>query len=88
MTMEQHLHPQCPIIFHLTHLCLVSHIYKRDIVKQCRLRSDATECSIWPGSTLFSLNTGLSIKYSNNKKKKKKKQKSLILEKDLPKELR
>ena len=43
----------------LTHLCLASH--KRDICKQWRHRSDAAECSVWSGSTLFSLNTGTSI---------------------------
>ena len=49
----------------LTHLCLASR--KRDIGKQCRPKSDAAEYSIWPGSTLFALNTGISLKYGNNK---------------------
>ena len=35
--------------------------YKRDRVKQCRSRADATECGIWSGSTHFALNTGISI---------------------------
>ena len=49
------------------YLCLASH--KRDIGKHCRPRSDATECDIWSGSTLFSLYTGISTKHStcNNK---------------------
>ena len=34
-------------------LCLVSH--KKDIGKQCRPRSDAASCGVWPGSTLFVL---------------------------------
>ena len=51
--------------FPLTHLCLVSH--KRDISKQCRPRSNAAECGVWSGSTLFALSTGISIKYGNNK---------------------
>ena len=37
----------------LTHLCLASH--KRDIGKQCRPRSDAAECGVWSGSTLFAI---------------------------------
>ena len=40
---------------------------KRVICKQCRPRLDATECGIWSGSTLFALNTGISIKHSKNK---------------------
>ena len=49
----------------LTHLCLAS--YKRDIGKQCRRRSDAAECGVWSGFTLFTFSTGISIKYGNNK---------------------
>ena len=41
----------------LTHLCLAS--YKRDIGKQSRSWSDATECGI--SSTLFAFITGISI---------------------------
>ena len=43
----------------LTHLSLASH--KRDIGKQCRPRSDATERGVCPGGTLFPLNTGMYI---------------------------
>ena len=28
---------------------------------------NAIECSVWSGSTLFALNTGISIKHGNNK---------------------
>ena len=35
----------------LTHIRLASHFW--DLGKQCRPRSDATECGIWSGSTLF-----------------------------------
>ena len=53
-------------MFSLTHLSIMSH--KRDICKQCRLRSDATEGGVWSGSTLFALNTFfLYIKHGNNK---------------------
>ena len=48
-----------------THLCLAS--YKRDICKQCRPRSDAAKRGVWSESTLFPLNTGISIKYGINK---------------------
>ena len=34
---------------------------KRVTGKQCRPRSDAAECGIWSGSTLFALNTEISI---------------------------
>ena len=36
--------------------------HKRDSGKQCRPRSDTTECGIWSGSTLFAVNTWISIK--------------------------
>ena len=49
----------------LTHLCLVSH--KSDFGKQCRPRSDTLECDVCSGSTLFALNTEISIKHGNNK---------------------
>ena len=58
----------------LTHLCLASHI--RGIGKQCRPRSDAAECGVWSGSTLFTLNIGISVEHGNNIKKKKQKQKN------------
>ena len=45
----------------LTHLCLASN--KRDIGKQCRPRSDATERSVWSWSTLFALSTEIAIKH-------------------------
>ena len=48
----------------LTYLCLAS--LKWDIDKQCRPRSDAAERSVWSGSTLFALTTGISIKHGNN----------------------
>ena len=51
----------------LTHLCLASH--KRDIGKQCRNSSDATECGVWAVSTLFALITGISMKYGFNQNK-------------------
>ena len=51
----------------LTHLYLVSH--KRDIGKQCRSRSDAAERGVWLESTLFALNTRVSLKPDTNKKK-------------------
>ena len=44
-------------------LCLVFH--KLDMDKQCRPWSDAAECGIWSESTLFGLNTGISIKHGN-----------------------
>ena len=47
-----------------THLSLVSH--KRDIGKQCRLRSDAAERGVWSGSTLFALNMEISTKDGND----------------------
>ena len=49
----------------LAHLCLASHT--KDIGKQCRPRSDAAERGVWSESTLFALNTGISIKYDNIK---------------------
>ena len=49
----------------LTHLCLVSH--KKNIWKQCRPRLDTATCSIWSGSTLFVIRTGVSIKHGDNK---------------------
>ena len=45
----------------LTHSCLVSH------GKQCRPRSDAAERGVWSGSTLYALNTGISLKHGINK---------------------
>ena len=51
--------------------------------KQCQPRSDAAECSIWSGSTLFALTTGISIKHSNNKNQLD----TLLLEIDWSKEL-
>ena len=35
--------------------------------KQCSLRSDAAQRSVGSGSTLFALNTGISIRHGNNK---------------------
>ena len=55
----------------LTHVCLASQ--KIAIGKQCIYRSDAAERGVWSESTLFALNTGISIKLDNNEKKKKKK---------------
>ena len=49
----------------LTHLCLASN--KRDIGKQSRLKSDATERGVWSGFILIALNTGISIKHGENK---------------------
>ena len=49
----------------LTHLSLASH--KRDIGKQCRPRSDATEWGVWSGSTLFALISEISTKHDNDK---------------------
>ena len=49
----------------LTHLSVASH--KRDIGKQCGPRSDATECGIWSGSTLFASRLEMSTKHNNNK---------------------
>ena len=49
----------------LTHLCLASD--KRDIGKQCRLRSDATERGVWSEYALFEVNTGISVNHGNNK---------------------
>ena len=54
-----------PTIILLTHLSLASH--KRDIGKQCRPRSDAAECGIWSGSTLFALISEFSTKHNNDK---------------------
>ena len=43
---------QVKSIYHcLTHISLVSHFW--DIGKQCRPRSDAAECGVWSGSSLF-----------------------------------
>ena len=41
---------------------------KRVTGKQCRPRTDATNHGIWSGSTLFVLDTGISIKCHSNKK--------------------
>ena len=41
---------------------------KTVIGKQLRTWSDAIECGIWSGSTLFALTTGISIMHSNHKK--------------------
>ena len=49
----------------LTRLSLASP--KRDIGKQCKPRSDAAERGVWSGSTLFALNTGISLKHGINK---------------------
>ena len=51
---------------YLSCLCLTSR--KRNIGKQCGPRSDAAECGVWSVSTLFALNTGISIKHGNNRK--------------------
>ena len=51
-----------------------------------RPRSDATERGVWPGSSLFALNTGISIKTLKNYKQIN--QAPLILEMDRSKELR
>ena len=67
---------------YLTHLSLASH--KRDIGRQCRPRSDAAECGVWSGSTLFALNSEISLKYGNNKTN----QIPLLLEMDCSEELR
>ena len=48
----------------LTHSSLASH--KRSIGKQWRPRLNATECRFWSGSTLFALNTRISIKHDDN----------------------
>ena len=40
---------------------------KRDTGKQHRHRSDVAECSVWSGSTLFALSTGISVNHGNNK---------------------
>ena len=48
-------------------LCYGYHVVRRDIGKQCRPRSDAAECGIWAGSTLFASNTGISIKHGNTR---------------------
>ena len=40
---------------------------KRDMGKQCRSRSDATEHSVWSGSTQFALNTLIYLNHGNNK---------------------
>ena len=45
-------------------LCLVSH--KRGIDKESRPSSNSAECGIWLGSTLFVLNTWISIKHGYN----------------------
>ena len=52
-------------IITLTHLCLESH--KRNIGKQCRPRSDATERGVCSGFTLLAFNTETSIKRGNIK---------------------
>ena len=48
-------------------LCLA--FLKRGIGKQRRPGSETTERGIWPGSTLFALNTDISLNHGNNKKK-------------------
>ena len=58
----------CAVVYQfLTHLSPTSH--KRDISKQCGLRSDAAERGFWSGSALFALNSGISMKHGNNKNK-------------------
>ena len=49
----------------IPHLSLASR--KRDIGKQSRPRSDATELDVCAVSTLFALNTGISVTHGNNK---------------------
>ena len=49
----------------LIHLSLAAN--KRDNGKQCRPRSDAAERGVWSGSTLFALNSGISMNHGNNK---------------------
>ena len=49
----------------LIHLSLASH--KRDIGKQCKPRSDASEHGIRSGSTLFALSSEIPTKYGNKK---------------------
>ena len=66
---------------HLTNLCQASH--KMDIYKQCTLRADATERGIWSESTLFALNTGISMKHIINTN-----QTPLLLEIDQSKDIR
>ena len=41
---------------------------KRIIGNHGRPRSETAECSIWSGSTLIALATGISIKHGKNKK--------------------
>ena len=48
----------------INHLYLVSN--KRNIGKQWRPRSDAAERGVWSGSTLFALNTCISVKHGDN----------------------
>ena len=64
---EEHIKGDRKIAFDnlLTHLSLASH--KGDTDKQCRPRSDAPECGVWSGATLFALNSEISMKYDNNK---------------------
>ena len=66
----------------LTHLCLAS--YKWDTGKQCRPRSDTTECGVWSGFTLFALSRGISVQEENNKNY----QTPLLLEMGRSKEVR
>ena len=64
----------------VTHLCHASH--KKDIDKQCRTWSDATERGVRSRPTVFELNIGFCIKHGNNKTLKP------LLEMDWNKELR
>ena len=59
------MYPIFPKATSLTHISLAS--YKRNIGKQCRPRSDATERGVWSGSTLFALSSETLIKHGNNK---------------------
>ena len=49
----------------LTHISLASHFWDKG--KQCRPRSDAAECSVWSGSTLFAYRN-FYLKWNENEK--------------------
>ena len=66
MCAQQRFRADCANVQADRNLCWAS--LKRDIGKQCRSRSDAAERGVWSGPSLFSLNTGISIKQGNNTK--------------------
>ena len=60
------------LVWWVTHFSLETHImvyvFGKKSVDPDQMSQTAAECHIWTGSTLFALNTGISVKYYTNNK--------------------